>query len=83
MPVLYLDMDARIEKVIRYLEDHIESDFSVGMLADFACLSPHYFFRLFRKETGYPPHKFITHLKMKNAYRMITSSASPAGAANA
>lgn len=48
-----------MEEIISYINNNIKSRLSLEELANRAGLSPFYFTRLFKKETGYTPHEFI------------------------
>ena len=64
-------MDQRIEKVLNYLEDNIGQTARLEQLAEIACLSPSQFHRLFKRETGDTPFKFLEKLKINMAYQRI------------
>lgn len=48
-----------IEEILPYISGNLDKRLSVGQLAERACLSPFYFSRVFKKETGLTPHKYI------------------------
>ncbi|WP_298896426.1 AraC family transcriptional regulator [uncultured Psychroserpens sp.] len=64
-------MDFRIQKTLNYIEDNLDKHFALNELAQYACLSPSQFHRIFKKETNRTPHKFIEHIKMNTAYQAI------------
>lgn len=47
------------ENIISYINDNIREQLSLEDLSGRAGLSPFYFTRLFKKETGYTPHEYI------------------------
>ena len=64
-------MDLRIKKVLDYLEDHLGDTLKLADLADIACMSTSQFHRLFKKEVGATPFKFLEELRINTAYQKI------------
>lgn len=48
-----------IDDTLKYINRHLSSDLEVNFLASRVSLSPYYFSRQFRKETGYSPYQYI------------------------
>ena len=66
-----------IEDVVSYIMDHLSEDMPLETLAGKASLSPFYFSRLFKKETGFTPHDYILTTKINHAkFLLLTSSMS-------
>lgn len=63
-----------IEDTISYISSHIGDSLSLQFLADRAGLSPFYFTRLFKKETGYTPHNYIIQSRVNIAKFYLKSS---------
>lgn len=63
-----------IEDTISYISSHIGEDLPLKLLADRAGLSPFYFTRLFKKETGYTPHNYIIQSRINIAKFYLKSS---------
>lgn len=61
--------------VISYINDHICEQLTLQTLADKAGLSPFYFTRLFKKETGYTPHEYIILSRINIAKFFLKSTA--------
>jgi len=57
----------RIEKVIRYIERHLDEDLSLAKLAEVACFSPFHFHRQFREYTGITVGRLIRLLRLRRA----------------
>lgn len=63
-----------ILKAIEYLNDNFNQRLSNSELLAIANLSPYYFIRLFKKETGKTPHEYLVHLKIEKAKELLTLS---------
>ncbi len=63
-----------ILKVVEYLHDNYNQDFSNEELLNIANLSPYYFIRLFKKETGKTPQQYLVELKIDKAKELLSSS---------
>lgn len=48
-----------VEEIITYMNDNIRHELSIDTLAKKASLSPYYFIRIFKSETGFTPHEYI------------------------
>jgi transcriptional regulator GlxA family with amidase domain len=58
-----------------YIVDHPRSDLSVGTLAERAAMSPRNFSRVFTKEVGMTPARFVTSVRVEAARRLLEESA--------
>ena len=65
--------DNRIEKAISYIRKHINENIDLGVLAESTCLSKDHFIRLFRKETGVTPLKYINQKKIEKAQLILVT----------
>ena len=63
-----------IEDIVIYIIDNIAEDLSLETLSKRANLSPFYFSRLFKKETGFTPHDYILTTRINHAKYLLTSS---------
>ncbi len=64
----------RIQRVLEYARNHLNSALTVQELAGVANLSPRQFSRAFTTETGQSPAKAIEHLRLEAARLMIEQS---------
>lgn len=69
--------DRRIQRVQGFIEEHLQDDLALAMLASVACLSPYHFLRLFKAETGRSPYAYVTRRRMMRAKEMIETTGRP------
>lgn len=60
-----------VQRACRYLEAHYMDNPSLETLAQIAGLSPFHFVRVFRQETGLPPHTYLTQLRINQAKQRL------------
>jgi AraC family transcriptional regulator len=65
-----LSMVAR-RRAIELMDANVDSNLSVEFLAAEAGLSPAHFARAFRETFGLPPHRYLVHLRLERARRML------------
>ncbi len=63
-----------IEDSVAYINEHLSRELSLEDLAAQASLSPFYFSRLFKRETGFSPHKYILATRINNARFLLRST---------
>lgn len=56
-----------IEELLTYITENLQKPLTVEMLANKAMLSPYYFIRVFKKETGYTPYAYIVTVRVNAA----------------
>jgi AraC-like DNA-binding protein len=56
-----------IEDTIAYINEHLRDNITLEQLAATASLSPYYFTRLFKRETGFTPHEYIIAARLNLA----------------
>ena len=56
-----------MEEVRTYISDHPQENLPLDLLAERANLSPYYFIRLFKRETGYTPHEYLILVRINTA----------------
>src|SRR5579883_1417435 len=71
----------RIEKVIRYIDEHRGEQPALGTLARVAGLSPFHFHRLFSRWAGVTPKDFLKRLTHEHAKALLAESRSALDAA--
>ena len=58
-------------RAIELIDANLDSNPSVELLASEAGLSPAHFARAFRETFGLPPHRYLLHLRLERARRML------------
>lgn len=61
------NISSMIDRVTSYIHEHPNSDLSLSHLAALANLSPFYFARIFKKETGKTPHEYVMSSRINTA----------------
>lgn len=64
-----------IDDTLKYINRHLASDLDVNFLASRVSLSPFYFSRKFKEETGYSPYQYILTSRINLARFYLKSSA--------
>jgi AraC family transcriptional regulator len=49
----------KLEKIVRYIEDHLDAELMLDDLAAVVHLSPYHFARLFKNRMGQPPRQYV------------------------
>ncbi len=63
-----------ILRAIEYLTENYNQKLTNKEIFEIANLSPYYFIRLFKKETGKTPHEYLLHLKIEKAKELLAFS---------
>lgn len=58
---------ARINRVLDYIETHLDNELSLERLSKVACFSPHHFHRLFGAMMGETLQRFVQRLRLERA----------------
>lgn len=60
-----------IEDSVAYISGHLTAPLSLSDLAGQASLSPYYYSRLFKKETGFSPHEYVIMARINHAKYLL------------
>ena len=63
-----------ISEAISHINKYFYKSITLQELADIAALSPYYFSRVFARETGMTPHKYLISTRMSNAKFLLKTS---------
>jgi len=66
----------RIERAIRFIEDHFRQQPGLEEISEHAGLSPGHFQRVFKRWTGVSPKRYLQFLTLENAKDLLRRSAS-------
>jgi AraC-like DNA-binding protein len=72
---------SRVDRVVAHIEANFEQKIVLRDLADLAELSVHRFATVFRREVGLPPHRYLSHVRVRHAKRLLCQGLPPAVAA--
>lgn len=62
-----------------WVAEHLDEDLSVERLAARACMSPRNFARIFRREVGLPPARYVETIRVEAARRRLEESGAAMG----
>ena len=65
------------DEIRSYMNESYQEDISIESLARIAHLSPYYFIRRFKKETGFTPHEYLLQTRIGAAKYMLMNTALP------
>lgn len=66
-----------IDEAIAYITNNLNKSLSLNEISNLVSVSPYYFTRLFKKETGYTPHEYIIITRVNSAKFYLKSTALP------
>jgi transcriptional regulator GlxA family with amidase domain len=69
--------DTEIRTVMAYVAEHPDHDLSIDVLAQMAKMSPRNFTRVFTREVGVTPGKFVEQSRLESARGRLEQSKSP------
>lgn len=75
--ITYNDYVQRINKVVAYINNHLESSLNLKTLAEIATLSEFHFHRIFKVLKGESPIAFIARLRIETAAQLLRYSNLP------
>jgi AraC-like DNA-binding protein len=65
---------ARLRRVLEYMQDHLDQELSLMALAAVAQMSPYDFSRLFKQSTGLSLHQYLLWQRMERAKHLLSGS---------
>lgn len=63
-----------IEETLSYINEHLTENITLEELAGRIALSPFYFTRIFKKETGYTPHEYLIHSRINKSKFLLKTT---------
>jgi AraC family transcriptional regulator len=67
----------RLQAVVEYVEEHLDSGLTLDRLAAVAHQSPYHFARLFKNSTGLPPHQYVISRRVERAKELLRGPDEP------
>src|SRR5882724_7671928 len=64
---------ARLRRVLEYMQAHLDQELSLTALAAVAQMSPYYFSRLFKQSIGLSPHQYLLHQRVERAKHLLAN----------
>jgi AraC family transcriptional regulator len=68
---------ARMRRVLDYIDQNLEDEFTIGDLARIAHLSAFHFARMFANTMGKPPQRYVSQRRLESAKKMIGTGRLP------
>jgi AraC family transcriptional regulator len=59
---------------INYIQNNYSKKITLEQLAENVCISPFYFSRIFKRETGYSPYEYITMVRLNHAKTLLKTN---------
>lgn len=69
--------EPRMDRVLDYIESHLQDDISLEDLAAVAAMSRFHFARVFRQMMGMPPHAYLVARRIERAKDLLAASRLP------
>lgn len=63
-----------VELAIQFIRDHYERDINLNDICGYVFLSPSYFTRIFKKETGYSPISYLINTRIERAKELLAET---------
>lgn len=64
----------RLARVKEFVDAHLADDLSLAEIAAAAELSPFHFARVFKRETGAPPHRYLMERRVARARELLAGT---------
>ena len=77
VPVPASDQKAVVDKVRRYIGEHLENELRRDELAEYVHLNPDYLTRIFKKETGCTIKEYVIRQKLEEAKMLLRTTSLP------
>lgn len=69
--------EARLTRVLDYIEEHLGEEIGLADLAEVAGLSPHHFSRSFKEATGESPYRHLIRRRLARACEALSETTMP------
>lgn len=75
------ELTTEIKMICQYIEDHYTDNITLQQLAELTGLSKYHLLRLFTKQTGISPYRYLETIRINQAKRLLEQGVSPLEAA--
>jgi AraC-like DNA-binding protein len=65
---------ARLKRVLAFIDAHLDKNITLADLATNANMSVYYFATLFKRSTGFSPHRYILHRRVLRARELLRNT---------
>ncbi|WP_028580494.1 AraC family transcriptional regulator [Desulfogranum japonicum] len=72
-----MDYAKRMDRVLEHIQDHLDDELSLEILADIACFSQFHFHRIFSGMIGEPVKSYIRRLRLERAAKKLAHTDAP------
>ncbi|MFI6172231.1 helix-turn-helix domain-containing protein [Nocardia sp. NPDC051052] len=69
--LLPCEASSPVLQAVVYMRDRLAGPVTVAELAGVARFSPYHFLRMFKRDTGYTPHRYLTLLRLAEVKRLL------------
>lgn len=66
-----------IERAKEFIYNNFSTDISLYQIADYSCVSPFHFSRVFKKFTSFTPNQYLQNVRLKHGQVLLKSSSLP------
>ena len=67
----------KLERILSYIQTHLDQDTSLTELANLVQMSSHYFASLFKQSIGLSPHQYLIDCRIKRAKQLLAHTELP------
>jgi len=71
------EYEKRLNRVLEFIEAHLQDEIRLEKLAEVACFSPFHFHRIFTALVGEPPAEFVRRLRLERAANLLLNNPLP------
>lgn len=64
---------SKLQRVIDYIQSHLEQEVKLAELAKVASISVHHFGKQFKQSTGMPPHRYVMKCRIERARKLLSN----------
>jgi AraC-like DNA-binding protein len=64
----------RLHRARDFMESNLRQPISIAQIAEVACLSPHYFLRMFKQTFQETPHQYLTRRRLETAKSLLVKT---------